>query len=299
MKKPRLHVKSLVVLCALSLFCFGAPTARAQSPSTQDNARVQDNDTTRSELAKFDQFMDSHREIAEQLRKDPSLVNKSDFVEQHPALQTFLEQQPGIREELRENPNTFMRQENAFDRREDARDNDANREALAKFDQFMDGHREIAEQLRKDPSLANDRTFVEQHPALQAYLEQQPDVRDHLRDNPNEFMRQENTFDHREDASNRDTHEQFREFLGGHSDINKDLSRDSSLVKDRDYMDHHPEFQAYLKDHPDVHDDLMKNPQEFVKSAQQPGTSDHGNYGGAPKTQTFDPAKTPDTKPKQ
>ena len=34
--------------------------------------------------------MDSHPEIAEQLRKNPSLVNNQEFVENHPALQTFL-----------------------------------------------------------------------------------------------------------------------------------------------------------------------------------------------------------------
>jgi hypothetical protein len=40
-----------------------------------------DSDTTTKELAQFDKFMDNHREISEQLRKDPSLVNNKDFVQ--------------------------------------------------------------------------------------------------------------------------------------------------------------------------------------------------------------------------
>ena len=202
MKKIQLHLRnSLALLAAASLFCLVQP-ARAQSAPAQDNRddkTVQDNDTTRRELAQFDRFLDSHREISEQLHKDPSLVNNKEFVEKHPALQTFLQQQPGVREELRENPNAFMRQENTFDRREDVQDK---RPQLARFDQFLDSHREIAEQLRKNPSLVNNKDFVTKHPALQSFLQDQPGVRDQLRQNPSAFMRQENTFDRREDAGN-------------------------------------------------------------------------------------------------
>src|SRR5258708_33417678 len=80
-----------------------------------------DNDTTVRELASFDRFSDSHPEIAEQLHKDPSLVNNREFVEKHPALQEYLQQHPGARDEISENPNRFMRQEQRFDRLEDSR----------------------------------------------------------------------------------------------------------------------------------------------------------------------------------
>ena len=39
----------------------------------------------------------THREIAEQLRKDPSLVKNDEFVKNHPALQTYLQQHPEVR----------------------------------------------------------------------------------------------------------------------------------------------------------------------------------------------------------
>jgi len=64
-----------------------------------------DNDTTRRELAEMDRFLDGHPEVAEQLRKDPSLINNQEFVEKHPELREFLQNHPGVREEFRENPN--------------------------------------------------------------------------------------------------------------------------------------------------------------------------------------------------
>src|SRR5215469_18759515 len=45
-------------------------TAPAKTPSQKG-----DDDTTRAQLARFDQFLDNHPETAEQLRKNPSLVN--------------------------------------------------------------------------------------------------------------------------------------------------------------------------------------------------------------------------------
>src|SRR5260370_40621767 len=115
------------------LFGTGTP-ASGQTGSTQDQQTMppqamppeqtmppqheSDNDTTRRELAEMDRFLDGHPEVAEQLRKDPSLINNQEFVEKHPELREFLQNHPAVREEFRENPNAFMRQENRYDRRE-------------------------------------------------------------------------------------------------------------------------------------------------------------------------------------
>ncbi len=182
-----------VLLALITLLCLGT-VARAQSASAQDDRRVQDNDSIRGNPARFDQFLDSHREIAEQLRKDPSLVNRREFVENHPALQAYLQSNPGVREQLRQDPNGFMRQENNFDRRDDVRERDVTRRDLAEFDRFLDSHGEIAEQVRKNPSLVDNREFVQNRPALQEFLQKNPGVRDQLRQDPNAFMRDENRF---------------------------------------------------------------------------------------------------------
>jgi len=353
MKRKRLPVRIFFALPALIiLFWFGMP-AQGQSTSAQDN------DTTRTQLARFDGFLDSHPEISEQIRKNPSLVNNGEFLQTHPALQTYLQDHPGIREEISENPNVFMHQENRFDRRENGRDNEAFRKEVTQFDRFMDGHREIGEQVRKNPALLDNREFVETHPALetflrehpdvhqavaqnpnafmseehrfeqtedrregatrpdrerfdqflnghreiaeqvrknpslvndekfdkshpelQAFLQDHPDVREGVRENPDGFMHEENRFDRREDGGDRDsTHEKaasFRTFLSGHADVARDLSRDPSLARNKEFMEHHPEFQEYLKAHPEVNQELTKNPQSFVKSAQPFNTNNAG-----------------------
>ncbi|MGB7285199.1 MAG: hypothetical protein WBE13_23275 [Candidatus Acidiferrum sp.] len=246
-------------------------------------------DANRQELASFKQFLDSHREVAEQLRKDPSLADNAQFVKEHPELQTYLQDHPGVRDKLTANANAFMGEEDRFNRRADNQGPDANRQELARFDQFLDSHREIAEQVRKDPSLVDNQQFVKDHPALQAYLQDHPGVREDLKQDPRAFMQLEARYNDPGNGMDRDTtHRQlasFGGFLGGHSDIAQQLSKDPSLVNNREYMENHPELQAYLNTNPDVRQQLTQNPQEFVQSAQQ---FNNDNYRVA-KTPTPNP----------
>src|SRR5258708_28938285 len=99
----------------------------------------------------MDRFMDSHPEIAEQLRNNPSLINNREFMENHPALQEYLQNHPEVREEFKEDPNAFMRQENRYERHEadddrdhGRRESDTARRQLASMQRFEGEHAEIA-----------------------------------------------------------------------------------------------------------------------------------------------------------
>jgi len=235
-----------------------------------------DRDLTRGELAGMDRFLDGHPEIAEQLRKNPALIDDKEFVTHHPALHDFLSAHPGVREEFEESPNAFMHQEERFDRGEG--DRDVTRRELASMDRFLDGHPEIAEQLRKNPVLIDDKEFVTHHPALHDFLNTHPGVREEFQQNPNAFMHMEQRFDRREgDATtvkrDRDVSSaelsSFNEFLEGHSQVAGELSKNPSLAKNEEYLEGHPELQQYLKAHPEVHEELNENPQSFLQFAQQ------------------------------
>src|SRR5579859_5431610 len=279
--KKHLLVRKVVALLAATPLLWFAPPIFAQSAPTQDSRPAQDTDITRQELARFDQFLDSHREIAEQLRKNPSLVNDRNFVEQHQALQTYLQQHPAVRDELKENPNAFMRQENRYERREDARDRDVSRQELASFDRFLDGHREVAEQLRKNPSLVNDREYLQKHPELQTYFSQHTEVREELRENPNAFMRQEDRFDNNRQetqsradndrSADRDVARNEDRDRFNNRDDNRDIDRDHSRdidarTRDNDLRDRDTtrgelaSFDQFLDKHREISEQLRKNP---------------------------------------
>jgi phage-related protein len=234
-----------------------------------------DRDVTRGELANMDHFMDSHPEIAEQLRKDPSLVNNKQFVQSHPALQQFLADHPGVREEYKENPNAFMNREQRFDQRQDqSRDRDLTRGELANMDRFMDHHPEIAEQLRKDPSLVNDKHFVQSHPDLQQFLADHPGVREEYKENPNGFMSQEQRFDQRQDQGrDRDVTRgelaNMDRFMDHHPEIAEQLHKDPSLINNKQFVENHTALQQFLADHPGVREEYKENPNAFMSQEQR------------------------------
>jgi phage-related protein len=263
-----------------------------------------DQQESRRDQTEFDQFMNSHREIAEQVRKNPSLVNDRQFLTNHPELQKFLQQNPGIREELSRNPNVFS-QEQRVDNREyaDARDPQALDRDVAQFDRFLDSHREIAEQVRKDPSLLNNREFVQSHPALQTYLQNNPAVREQIRRDPDAFAKEDNRFDRAQDWRDRDATREhmadFGGFLGEHRDIANDVSRDPSVVKNQEYVENHPDLDQYLNAHPDVRDELWANPQSFIKGAQQTTGGGGTNMTGAGSGTTSSPTGGSATEPKK
>ena len=268
-------------------------THREDWVNAREDARAdaRDRDATRDELADFRRFTDTHPEIAEQLRKDPSLGSNKDFVDHHPALQQYLQQHPGVRQQFADNPDAFMREERSFEQQADAANRDFTRDDLADFHRFADSHPEIAEQLRRDPSLVRNREFVDQHPALLQYLQDHPGVRQEFAENPDGFMRQEQSFDRRVDADDydatRDRVADFHRFADSHPEIAEQLRKDPSLVKDRDFLDQHPDLHQYLQDHPGVQQGVTDHPEIFLQSPRQPDNGD-------PATK----APTPDQKPK-
>jgi hypothetical protein len=252
----------------------------------------------RDELVAFHDFLDQHRDLADQVRRDPSLLDNRDFVDHHEDLRVFLQDHPGVNDQIRNNAVAFMREEDQFGRDyragEDYRPDQRrdNREDVAQFHAFLDSHPEIAEQVRRDPSLCDNRDFVENHQALKGFLQDHPAVRDDIRNDRSAFMQQESQFNRTDNDRGRDfDHDHlasFGGFLNNHQDIARDVSRDPNVVKNHDYVQNHAEFAAYLNANPGVRDDLMGNPQAFVKSSQQFNSNGSGTTGtsssGAPNS---------------
>jgi hypothetical protein len=271
----------------------------------------------RREIASFDQYLDRHREISEQLHKNPNLINDPQFVKDHPPLMSYMKEHPDVTQALQENPDAFMHAEDRYERNDDSFNRNGDRREVASFHQFLDQHREVGEQLQKNPSLAGNQQFLKDHPALQSYLQDHPEVRQQLRQNPDAFMQQESRYDrHDDDIATRndydrdrnnhdrdrdtgydrdhDAQRHFGEFLGSHNSIARDLDKDPSLVKRQEYLQDHPELQQYLDSNPDVRERLMADPNRFIKSTPQLNIDGQGvkNSTTAPPA-TTSPTSTP------
>jgi phage-related protein len=236
------------------------------------------------ELFNMDQFLNGHPEIAEQIKKNPELLDNKQFVSSHPALQQFLSEHAGLRAACERNPQEFLQDVVRFERTDEI-----TRRELVNMDQFLDSHPEIAQRLDRDPSLIDNQGFVHAHPALQQFLQQHPGVSEAYERNPDEFMRDENHYDHQGQSGgnsdmNRGQVASFHEFLEGHSGISAELAKNPSLATNDEYLQNHTELQSYLTANPEVKAQLTSDPQSFIKSAQEGETTTPGMMPGATKT---------------
>jgi hypothetical protein len=67
-------------------------------------------------LANTDHYLDQHPEVAEQLNKNPRLVDNREYLENHPGLHEFLENHPDARRQWKSHPYRYMHREDRYDR---------------------------------------------------------------------------------------------------------------------------------------------------------------------------------------
>ncbi len=183
-------------------------------------------DLTRQQVSTMDQFLDKNRNIDRDLGRNPGLINNTDYLRQHPELQTFLNQHPNVKEEITENPRYFMQRENRFDSQEQSRrgtnpNPDLSRREVAEMDQFLDSHPDVDKTLRANPWLVRNATYLKEHPELQTFLNQHPGLKEESAETPKYLMQREQRYDAREHAR-------------GDRDRNSDRDRDASTPRDRD-----------------------------------------------------------------
>ncbi|HLI34867.1 MAG TPA: hypothetical protein VKW70_07470 [Terriglobia bacterium] len=75
-------------------------------------------DVSRAEAARADRYFDRHPELAEQLRKNPKLVDNPQFMQNHPGFAKFLQNHPEIREDIKQHPYAFQKRERQYERHE-------------------------------------------------------------------------------------------------------------------------------------------------------------------------------------
>ncbi len=119
----------------------------------------------------MDHFLDKHPEIAEQLRRDPSLIDNREWVARHPELQEYLNSHQRLAQVFASirTPSCGMRTAMTKPvivitpecRPTVPRDRDErNRGELTSFGHFLGGHPNMATELSADPTLASNKEYL-------------------------------------------------------------------------------------------------------------------------------------------
>ena len=240
-------------------------------------------DLTRRQVGTMDQFLDKNPNIDKDLQRNPGLVNNAQYLQQHPELQAFLNQHPNVKEEISENPRYFMQRENRFDSQERGSrgtnpNPDLTRQQVAALDQFLDSHRDIDQTLDKNPWLIRNAQYLKEHPELQTFLNQHPELKEESAETPKYLMQREQRFDARESSPrganpNPDLTRQqvaaLDQFLDSHPDVDRTLDKNPWLIRNAQYLKEHPELQTFLNQHPELKEESAETPKYLMQREQR------------------------------
>jgi hypothetical protein len=133
------HLKPMLA-AAIILFAAAMPSmARAQTPWGND----------------FQNWLGSHPNAGGQLQQNPYQIYDPAWRAQHPDVQQYLNSNPAAWNEMRSNASMHYGQ---------------------KMDRFLAAHPDVASKVREDPDLLYSKQFREEHPELQKFMQNHPNV---------------------------------------------------------------------------------------------------------------------------
>jgi hypothetical protein len=143
---------------------------------------------------------------------------------------------------------------------------------VGKFNEFLNKHPKIAGALARNPGLADNPTFITNHPELHQYLENHPGVREQLKAHPGQFMAHEGGgYEWNAGPAEFRHPANYDEYMEHHPEVWQEVAGNPALVQNHEWMEKHPEFQEYLAHHPNALQKFKEHPHAYQGKGRQFG----------------------------
>ena len=140
---------------------------------------------------------------------------------------------------------------------------------LRSFDAFLDSHSETADQLYRDPSLANNERFLRGHREFDDWITDHPETAKALRTDPKAILwRERGGGDRAERGPGRPVTEEdirgFESYLDRDWEVADRLYKEPDLVNNRQFVQSHAALDGWFDAHPDAARAIRSNPHKFL-----------------------------------
>jgi hypothetical protein len=251
----------------IGLLCLALSLPQASSAlDTVDDYRNYSSLSRISEadLQSFEEYLDSHWQVADELYRNPELINDRVYVRKNPSLRRWLVTHPRAARAIRTNPHAVLWHER------DSRDDEGARQELSdedlrSWEEFLDAHEAIARELYRNPDLLKDANYIRRNQELDDWLYSHRRAARIITANPREYARRG------EDSSSGDTRpltaeevREFERFLDREWEIANALYREPELVNSREFLRDNPTLANWLREHPRMARAVRERPREYL-----------------------------------
>lgn len=171
-KSPKHQLFSLALGAAVA-----ACTCAGVAQTTTDPAPP-----TGTEQNQMDKYLTNHPTAAQELNKNPGLINDPTWLSKHPDVQRYMSQHPNLKQSAAANPNSIV---HSTEKTALARDH----QQLNESNKYLSEHPEIRQQLKNNPKLIDDPKYLADHPGLDKELKTHPEIRQEAMSHPNDFKK--------------------------------------------------------------------------------------------------------------
>ena len=176
---PKLLFAFALVAVSLALLAGSALAQNPTPPPQPTGTTPQLGPTDRQEV---DNFLIHRPDVAEELHRDPSLINNPQWLAKHPEVQTFMKDHPNAQRVAAEHPDWAAKEVGRSVERQAA-------PALRQTDEFLQTHPKVAQELANNPKLIDNKEYLAQHPQLNTYLTNHPAVAKEWQEHPVTFSK--------------------------------------------------------------------------------------------------------------
>ena len=228
-----------------------------------------------ADLRSFDAYLDEHWETAQDLYRDPDLINDRKYVREHKALRDWLEDHPDAAREIRANPRAVLWRERAREADDSygspARLSDRQRRS---WENFLGAQGAIARDLSRDPDLINDARYVRDHEALDDWLRDNRGAADIITANPGAYITRSSEYESDYGRPTASDIQSFEQYLDRNWQVADALYREPELINDRRFLRENPSLDDWMRAHPSAARAIRARPQDYLWRQRTLGIDD-------------------------
>jgi hypothetical protein len=142
------------------------------------------------------------------------------------------------------------------------------RPMLESFRAFLNAHPNIARDFNQKFELCVDRAYIDSHPALRGYYDNNREIAEAIKKHPQQFLSEAGVGSAGEgSAITGQSLQAMRNYLANHREIANELGRNPGMGLSRQYLDSHPDFYNFLNSNKEMFEEYKRHPKQMIDEA--------------------------------